>query len=227
MLVVENLSKSYVLKDKKFYANRNINFSISNGKMIWIYGNSGSGKSTLLNMLSGLDIADEGAIKWDGIDIIKLSNNQKADFRLRNMGLIFQFFEMIKTQSVYSNVSIPLKLLNVRKEKIDDDVFSILRKFNIENIASKKPKFLSGGEKQRVAISRALISSPKIIIADEITASLDTEMSIHVYKELKKYIVEHNGIGIFVSHDPLIKDFADEIYVMKNGSLIKEKYVNN
>lgn len=227
MLTVKNLTKTYSLQKNKFYANNNINFSVDNGNLVWIYGNSGSGKTTLLNMLSGLDLADEGSVEWDGIDILKLSNNQRADFRLNNMGLIFQFFDMIKTQNLFTNVSIPLKLLNVNKKEIKEKVVKVLEKFNIEKLVNKKPNCLSGGEKQRAAIARALISNPKIIIADEITASLDTEMSKKVYKILKDYIKNKKIVGIFVSHDPLIREFADDIYEMKNGSLVKENVIND
>lgn len=223
MLAVRNLSKTYSFHKNKHCANRNISFAVEDGKMIWIYGNSGSGKTTLLNMISGLDLADEGVVEWDGVDILKLSNNQRADFRLHNMGLIFQFFDMIKTQSLYSNVAIPLKLLNTKKKIIKERVYSMLGTFGIEGLANKKPNCLSGGERQRAAVARALISNPRIIIADEITASLDTEMSKQVYRILKEYIKKNKCIGIFVSHDPLIRDYADEIYLMKNGSLIKEK----
>lgn len=222
MLIVKNLTKTYFIEKQKIYANKDINFSVKNGKMVWIYGNSGSGKTTLLNMISGLDSSDCGSVNWNDINILSLNSNQRADFRLKNMGLVFQFFDMIKTQNIYSNVSIPLKFLNKNKIEINKKVISMLEKFGIENLINKKPNCLSGGERQRAAIARALVSEPKIIIADEITASLDTQMSLNVYKILKDYIVKNDSIGIFVSHDPLIREFADDIYVMKGGSLIKE-----
>ena len=225
MLTVNNLYKSYVVDKKKVYANSNISFSVDNGQVVWIYGNSGSGKSTLLNMITGLDKADKGSVLYDNIDILKLSNNEKADFRLRNCGLIFQFFELIKTQNVYNNVALPLKLLG--EKDIKNRVRAGLAEYNdedyIDDLMKKKPNQLSGGEKQRIAIARAIITNPKIIIADEITASLDTEMSNKVYKNLREYIKKENGIGIFVSHDPIIKDYADVIYKMNNGELVREK----
>ena len=157
-----------------------------------IRGPNGSGKTTLLNMISGLDIADHGIVQWNDTDILSLSSNQRADFRLKNMGLVFQFFDMIKTQNIFSNVSIPLKLLNTNKSEINKKVFSALELFGIEKLFTKKPCSLSGGERQRAAIARAIITNPKILIADEITASLDTEMSKKVYKVLKEYIVKNN-----------------------------------
>ena len=143
MLIVKNLTKTYSLEKQKYYANKDINFSVADGKMVWIYGNSGSGKTTLLNMISGLDVANQGSVQWNEIDILSLSSNQRADFRLKNMGLVFQFFDMIKTQSVFSNVSIPLKLLNKNKSEINKKVYSALELFGIEKLSNKKPNSLS------------------------------------------------------------------------------------
>lgn len=227
MLEVKNLSKTYLINKNKISALQNININIDDRKLIWIYGNSGSGKTTFLNMISGIDKADMGSVKWDEKDIVKLSNYQKCEFRLKNMGLVFQFFDMIKTQTLFSNVAIPLKFLNKSRDEIFDKVNKLLKMFDIEKLAYKKPKHLSGGERQRGAIARALITQPKIIIADEITASLDAQMSKKIYKIIKDYIVENNAIGVFVSHDPIIKEFADETYLMLNGSLIKTEYVND
>ena len=98
MLIVKNLTKTYSLEKQKYCANKDINFSVADGKMVWIYGNSGSGKTTLLNMISGLDVADQGSVQWNETDILSLSSNQRADFRLKNMGLVFQFFDMISRQ---------------------------------------------------------------------------------------------------------------------------------
>lgn len=220
MLEVTNLYKSYKVDKDKVFANKDISFTVENGNVAWIYGNSGSGKSTLLNMITGLDTADKGSVIFDDTDILKLSSKDKADFRLKNCGLIFQFFELIKTQNVYNNVALPLKLLG--EKNIKNKVIASLKEYQIEGLMKKKPNQLSGGEKQRIAIARALITKPKIIIADEITASLDTEMSNKVYKGLREYIKQENAIGIFVSHDPIIKDYADMIFKMNNGVLERE-----
>ena len=185
MLIVKNLTKTYSLEKQKYYANKDINFSVKNGKMVWIYGNSGSGKTTLLNMISGLDIADHGIVQWNDTDILSLSSNQRADFRLKNMGLVFQFFDMIKTQNIFSNVSIPLKLLNTNKSEINKKVFSALELFGIEKLSTKKPCSLSGGERQRAAIARAIITNPKILIADEPTTALDVTIQKQIIELLK------------------------------------------
>ena len=222
MLKVNNLTKSYIVGNKRIPANKNIHFEVPNGSVVWIYGNSGSGKSTLLNMLVGLDSADKGTVYWDDKDLLSLKNGERADFRLKNCGLIFQFFELIKTQTVFSNVSIPLRLQKKSKKVINEEVQEILSLFGISDMALKKTDKLSGGEKQRVAIARALVSKPLYIIADEITASLDLDMSHKVYSYIRNYIKENNGIGIFVSHDPIIKDYADSIFKMSDGILEKE-----
>lgn len=222
MLLVRELSKTYTRGNKSIIVNDNIDVNIENGSLVWIYGNSGSGKSTFLNMLVGLDKADHGHVEWNGVDILKLDNGKAADFRLAKCGLIFQFFEMIKTQNVFSYVAIPLKLLHEKKDAIHNRVLSVLDKLEIAHLAKNKPDTLSGGELQRVAIARALVSDPLFVIADEITASLDTSMSHKIYDILRSFIKRQNGIGIFVSHDPIIKDYADEVYKMCNGKLTKE-----
>lgn len=221
MLQVNNIWKSYAIGKTVTTANKNINLTVHDGEMIWIYGNSGSGKTTLLNLLVGLDREDKGEIIWDGELLTRKSGNQKADFRLSKCGLIFQFFEMIQTQNVYSNISIPLQLQKWDSKRIKYMIYPFLELFQIADLKNKKPTQLSGGEKQRVAIIRALVTQPKYIIADEITASLDPEMSKFVYQVIREYIKKNNGIGIFVSHDPIIKDYIDNIYKMQNGILEK------
>ncbi|AEE17415.1 ABC transporter ATP-binding protein [Treponema brennaborense] len=221
MLKVNNICKSYSIGKTFINANKDINLTVQDGKLIWIYGNSGSGKTTLLNLLVGLDKEDKGEVIWDGDSLTKKTGNQKADFRLSNCGLIFQFFEMIKTQNVYSNISIPLQLQKKDTKTIKNIIYPFLEQFQIAELKNKKPNQLSGGEKQRTAIIRALVTNPKYIIADEITASLDVEMSKFVYQVIRAYIKKNNGIGVFVSHDPIIENYVDSVYKMQNGILEK------
>lgn len=222
MLEVIKLCKTYSVGNKIISANDDISFSVKKGEMIWIYGNSGSGKSTLLNLLVGLDKQNSGTVEWDNKNLFTMTNSEKADFRLHNCGLIFQFFEMIKTQNIFSNVSIPLVLLKQSKNQIRKTVTSLLEEFKISSLQKMKPEYLSGGEIQRAAIVRSLVNNPEYIIADEITASLDTDMSKYVYERIRSYLKSRNGIGIFVSHDPIIKNYADSIYRMNNGRLEQE-----
>lgn len=133
--------------------------------------------------------------------------------------LFFSFFELIKTQSAFNNAALPLRLLNKSRTEIHAAVDPLFEAFGLKDLADTKPVRLSGGEKQRIAIARALVNSPRFILADEITASLDTERSRFVYDYLRSYLKKVNGIGIFVSHDPLIADYVDTRCRMKDGTL--------
>jgi len=218
-LNVKNLNKSYVLDKTKIEVNRNISMSVPVGSSVWIYGNSGAGKSTFLNMISGIDTSDSGVIDWNGVNIERMTSGMRSSFRLNNCALIFQFFQLIKAQSVYDNVAFPLKVQKKSKKEIDAILSPLLEYFGITSLIRKKPDSLSGGEKQRTSIVRSLSTHPKYIIADEATASLDIENSHKVYAYLKKYIKDNDGIGIFVSHDPIIQDYVDAKYEMREGKL--------
>lgn len=220
MLVIENLCKNYVIKGQSVCANKNISLSVKDGEMIWIKGNSGAGKSTFLNLISGIDDFDSGSIKWGDFDFAKKSRSDFSKFRLENCGIIFQFFELLKTQNAFNNAILPLKITKNTSIK-KDFVFDLFSEFEISNLIKKYPSQLSGGEKQRVGIIRALINKPKYLLADEITASLDVDMSKKVYEFLKNYIKTQNGIGIFVSHDFIISDYVDSCYEMTNGNIKK------
>lgn len=223
MIDVIDLNKSFYLHDKKnkLVVNNNINVHFKQGSLIWIFGNSGSGKSTFLNSVTGVHNIDSGIVKIDGFPISDVVDNEKSIYRLNNCGLVFQFFELIKSLNAYANASIPLQLLKKNKRDIEMALNPLFEVFDIEHIKQKKPKELSGGEKQRVAIIRALCTSPRFLFADEITASLDMDMSSFMYGYLRKYIKRKNGVGVFVSHDPVIKNYIDEIYEMKEGKLIR------
>ena len=218
-LVVKDLCKSYRAGKTKIEVNKNVSITVPHGSLVWIYGNSGSGKSTFLNMLSAIDKSDSGSINWDGFHLNNMKSSERSTFRLNNCGLIFQFFELIKAQNVYNNASFPLKVQRKSKREIDAILSPLFEYFGLEALKNKMPHSLSGGEKQRVSIIRAMSTSPKYIIADEITSSLDVNNSHKVYDYLKKYIKETGGIGIFVSHDEIIKDYVDSSYKMQDGSL--------
>lgn len=218
-LKVKNLRKSYCIKTKKIEVTKNISLNVNSASMVWIYGNSGAGKSTFLNLISGIDNPDSGEIEWGDEKLDKMTASERAKFRLKNCGLIFQFFELIKAQNIFDNASIPLKIQKKSKKEIKEILFPLFELFELQDLIYKKPNELSGGEKQRVSIVRAVSCSPKYILADEITSSLDSERSNQVYEYLRKYLKEKNGIGIFVSHDPTIKSYADKIYKMTGGLL--------
>ena len=222
-LAVKNLYKSYTIEKTNYEVNNNINLSVPPASLVWIYGNSGAGKSTFLNVITGIDTPDEGSISWDGSEINTMNVNKRAQFRLEHFGLIFQFFELIKAQTIYENAALPLKITRKSKKEIDAVLFPLFEYFDVRSLIRKKPDQLSGGEKQRVSIVRALSTNPRYIIADEITSSLDIKRSHQVYGYLRSYIKEKNGIGIFVSHDPIISEYADTVYTMQAGCLMEQK----
>ena len=222
-LAVKNLYKSYTIEKTNYEVNKDINLSVPPASLVWIYGNSGAGKSTFLNVITGIDTPDAGSVSWDGSKINTMNVNKRAQFRLEHFGLIFQFFELIKAQTIYENAALPLKITRKSKKEIDAVLFPLFEYFDVRSLIRKKPDQLSGGEKQRVSIVRALSTNPRYIIADEITSSLDTKRSHQVYRYLRSYIKEKNGIGIFVSHDPIISEYADTVYTMQAGCLMEQK----
>ncbi len=222
-LAVKNLYKSYTIEKTNYEVNKDINLSVPPASLVWIYGNSGAGKSTFLNVITGIDTPDAGSVSWDGSEINTMNVNKRAQFRLEHFGLIFQFFELIKAQTIYENAALPLKITRKSKKEIDAVLFPLFEYFDVRSLIRKKPDQLSGGEKQRVSIVRALSTNPRYIIADEITSSLDTKHSHQVYGYLRSYIKEKNGIGIFVSHDPIISEYADTVYTMQAGCLMEQK----
>ena len=222
-LAVKNLYKSYTIEKTNYEVNNNINLSVPPASLVWIYGNSGAGKSTFLNVITGIDTPDAGSVSWDGSEINTMNVNKRAQFRLEHFGLIFQFFELIKAQTIYENAALPLKITRKSKKEIDAVLFPLFEYFDVRSLIRKKPDQLSGGEKQRVSIVRALSTNPRYIIADEITSSLDIKRSHQVYGYLRSYIKEKNGIGIFVSHDPIISEYADTVYTMQAGCLMEQK----
>ncbi|CEM63066.1 ABC transporter ATP-binding protein [Treponema phagedenis] len=223
-LTVDDVCKSYKVKNKKIEVNKHIHFKVEPANLVWIYGNSGAGKSTFLNIITGIDDSDSGSVSWNGKAITSMNANARAQFRLENCGLIFQFFELIKSQTIYNNAALPLKIQKKSSKEIQAILFPLFELFDLQSLVHKKPNELSGGERQRVSIVRALSAAPKYLVADEITSSLDIKRSHQVYEYLRGYIQKKNGVGIFVSHDPIIKNYADKVYKMEEGCLTEAVY---
>jgi len=202
MIRIENVKKDFN-SDTKIHL-KNIKFE--NGKTYAILGVSGSGKTTLLNIIAGIVNPNEGKVLIDDVDITSLTQKEKDNFRLANIGYIFQDFKLIEDMTVEDN----LNLLKIEKiECIDID--NILGQVGLTNKRKTKVKKLSGGEKQRVAIARALIKSPKIILADEPTGSLNYEKGLEIMELLKEFHKKSNHVMIFVTHDDRMAKFADEV----------------
>ena len=202
MIRVENVKKDFN-EDTKIHL-KNIEFK--DGKSYAILGVSGSGKTTLLNIIAGIVTPNEGKVFVDDIEVTNLTQKEKDNFIFKNIGYIFQDFKLMEDMTVEDN----LNLLKI--EKIDCiDIDNILEQVGLKNKRKIKVKKLSGGEKQRVAIARSLIKSPKIILADEPTGSLNYEKGIEIMELLDKFHKKSNHVMIFVTHDDRMAKFADEV----------------
>ena len=215
LLEVKNISKTYGSGETAVEALRNVSFSVGKGEFLAIVGESGSGKSTLLNMIGALDSPTAGKVIIDGKDIMEMKDNAATIFRRRNIGFIFQAFNLIPELTVEQNIVFPL-LLDYQKpdQKYLDE---ILKSLNLENRRKHLPSQLSGGQQQRVAIGRALITKPSIILADEPTGNLDSQNSNEVIALLKDAARRYEQTIIMITHNRVIAQSADRILQVKDG----------
>ncbi|MFN3283410.1 MAG: ABC transporter ATP-binding protein [Pseudothermotoga sp.] len=222
MIVVKDLWKIYGKGEKRIEALRGVGFQIEQGEFIAILGPSGSGKTTLLNCLSGIDSPTKGEIFFDGVEFHRLGEEEKTKFRAQNMGFIFQFFNLIPVLTVIENVELPLRILGQKGREVTERAAEMLKKVGLSGKEDKFPSQLSGGEQQRVAISRALVHNPKIIWADEPTGNLDSETGAAIIDLLERIRLENRTTLIVVTHDEKIAQRANRIFVVRDGKILKE-----
>ena len=221
ILRVENLSKIYGKGKNKVVAVDDVNFSVEKGEFVAIVGRSGGGKSTLLHLIGGVDEASNGNIFIDNTKVSNLSKDKMAVFRRRNIGIIYQFYNLIPILSVKENITLPLLLDNKTiDEKLLDDTIKYV---GLERRVNHLPNELSGGEQQRVSIARAIITKPLLILADEPTGNLDTKRSKEIIDLLKKYNKEYNQTIILITHDLNVAKEADRIITIEDGKIIKDE----
>ena len=219
VLEAKNLSKFFEEGNEKIKAVNNINLSIKEGEKIVIYGRSGSGKSTLLNLLSGLDAFSEGEIFYKNFSY---QNQQKKLTQLRkdNMGFVYQFHHLLKEFSSVENVALGGMILGENKKKSIQKASIILEKFGLSQRLHHFPSQLSGGEKQRVAMARALINEPDLIFLDEPTGNLDRDTSREVINYLNLLVNEFKSSIVVATHDPEFRNFSDKILTMDSGVFV-------
>ena len=215
LLEVKDISKTYGSGETAVEALKNVSFCVEKGEFLAIVGESGSGKSTLLNMIGALDSPTSGKVIIDGKDIMAMKDNAATVFRRRNIGFIFQAFNLIPELTVEQNIVFPL-LLDYQKpdQKYLDELLNVL---NLENRRKHLPSQLSGGQQQRVAIGRALITRPSIILADEPTGNLDSKNSSEVIALLKDAARKYEQTIIMITHNRVIAQSADRILQVKDG----------
>ena len=221
ILKVENLTKIYGKGENQVTAVNNISFTVNKGEFVAIVGASGSGKSTLLHLIGGVDRPTSGKVYIDGKDIYSLNNDKLAIFRRRQVGLIYQFYNLIPILNVEENICLPCNLdgKKVDKDKLDE----LLKTLKLENRRKHLPNELSGGQQQRVSIGRAIINSPAIMLADEPTGNLDSKASEDIISLLRLSNKKYNQTVIVITHDEKIALEADRIITIDDGKIIKDE----
>lgn len=224
ILECENLVKKYGEKEAEVYALNNVSFNVKKGEFVAIIGASGSGKSTLLHIIGGVDTPTSGSIIIDGIDITKMDNDKMAIFRRKNIGIIYQFYNLLPILNVKENITLPCELDG--KKPNSEDVEELIKTLGLKERKNHLPNQLSGGQQQRVAIGRALINKPVIILADEPTGNLDSKSSEEIIKLLKLSNEKYNQTILLVTHDEKIAREAGRIIEIKDGKIVRDE-INN
>ena len=220
ILEIKNLCKVYGEGETRVDALKNISFDVDQGEFVAVVGPSGSGKSTLLHILGGVDIPTSGVVRIAGTDIGKLDENKLAIFRRRQIGLIYQFYNLIPILNVEENLTLPI-LLDGKKpdQKLLED---LVEKLGLSERRSHLPNQLSGGQQQRVSIGRALMNHPALLLADEPTGNLDTENSKEIIALLRKFNRENNQTVIIITHDERIALAADRVITIEDGRITRD-----
>ena len=220
ILKVENLCKQYGKGENKVTALDNVSFTVNKGEFVAIVGASGSGKSTLLHLIGGVDRPTSGKVFIDGKDIYKFNDDELAIFRRRQVGLIYQFYNLIPILNVEENITLPLKLdnKNIDKQRLDE----LIKVLGLEERRTHLPNELSGGQQQRTSIGRAMITNPAIMLADEPTGNLDSKASDEIVTLLKKSNKDYKQTIIMITHNLEIAKVADRIIKIEDGKIVEE-----
>lgn len=220
ILEAKKLTKIYgIHSENEFEALHAVDFHVEAGEFICIMGPSGSGKSTFINNISTIDMPTHGSVRIQGVDIREMSAQEIGRFRYRNLGFVFQDFNLLDTHTLFENIAMPLSLAKVSQKEIYKRVEDLAKDMGIDHLLKKYPYECSGGQRQRAAICRALVAQPKIIIADEPTGNLDSVNSHDLLMTFKR-LNEQNGVTIImVSHDPMIASYSSRFIYIKDGSI--------
>jgi len=221
ILEVKNLCKTYGKGDTMVKALDNVSFSVEKGEFIAIVGPSGSGKSTLLHILGGVDVPTSGNVIIDKTDISQLNETALAIFRRRQIGLVYQFYNLIPILTVEENLTLPL-LLDGKKPDAKT-VGNLVNQLGLEQRLNHLPNQLSGGQQQRVSIGRALINNPALLLADEPTGNLDSENSREIISLLRRFNKQSNQTVIIITHDERIALSADRVIAIEDGKIVRDE----
>ncbi|MFV0396071.1 MAG: ABC transporter ATP-binding protein [Coprobacillaceae bacterium] len=218
ILSAKDVTKIYGLATKTPYtALTNVSLTMNTGDFICVMGPSGSGKTTFINTITTIDVPTKGQVNINGTEVRQMSEGQIGKFRYENLGFIFQEFNLLDSLTIYENIAIPLTLAEVKKEEIKQRVEVIAEKLSIKDLLNKYPSECSGGQRQRASICRALVTNPKLIVADEPTVNLDSKNS-HELLSIFKESHQNDGVSILmVTHDPMIASYSSKLLYIKDG----------
>jgi putative ABC transport system ATP-binding protein len=218
-----DLVKEYKQGNQPLRVLNNINLQIQNGEFMAIMGPSGSGKSTLLNMLGALDLPTSGKVLIDGVDISTLNDNGLADLRNKDIGFIFQQFNLIQRLDALGNVELPLSISGVPQKKREERAKKLLEMVGLGDRLDHRPNQLSGGEQQRVAIARALANDPPLFLCDELTGNLDSKTGQEIMTLLRQLNQEESKTFVLITHDPNVAQATDRLLMIRDGEIAGEK----
>jgi putative ABC transport system ATP-binding protein len=223
LVSVKNVVKRYTRGKQKVEVLHHLNLDIAEGEFLALMGPSGSGKTTLLNLIGGLDRPDEGEISVSGQRIDKLSNRELAKWRARNVGFVFQFYNLMPMLNAERNVELPLLLTNLSRARRKQNVQAALQLVGLADRASHKPSELSGGQQQRVAIARALVADPSLLVCDEPTGDLDRHTAEEILDLMRTLNQKQKKTIIMVTHDPKAAEYASRQVHLDKGTLLEDQ----
>lgn len=227
ILELEKVEKYYGNKSSLTKAINNISFKVNEGEFVAIMGASGSGKTTLLNIISTIDRVTAGHIYVDGDDITSLKGEELNAFRREKLGFIFQDFNLLDSLTAYENIALALSIQNFAPSEIDDRVKKVARELNITDVLEKYPYQMSGGQKQRVASARAIITDPKLVLADEPTGALDSKSSKMLLEQFERLNEKFQTTILMVTHDAFAASYASRVIFIKDGKVFNELLKGN
>lgn len=223
MIQIQNVERNYKSGESVVRALRGVSLDIADGDFLSIAGPSGSGKTTLLNLIGCIDALDKGDIIINNTAVTKMNKNEKTEFRRENLGFIFQTYNLIPVLSAFENVSFVLSILNIDNKEIERRTMKILKEVGLEGMEHRRPDKLSGGQQQRIAIARALIKEPSIVLADEPTANLDSKTGEGILKLMKEMNKKYNTTFIFSTHDNMVMDYASRLVSLHDGLIVSDE----
>ncbi len=224
IIEVKDMHKTFGMGDVKVTALNGVDLTVKKGEFVSVMGPSGSGKSTLLHLIGLLDTITKGELKIKGKDVVSMSDSERTEFRLTELGFVFQFYSLLPELTAIENVYIPQMLLGEKNQAIQKNSLEVLDLLGIGGRKNNYPHQLSGGEQQRVSIARGIVNKPEILLADEPTAALDSKNAAHVFETFRHLTDKMNQTIIVVTHEEALGAMADRGIWLKDGKIVKEKH---